>query len=63
VGGGTDAVGCGGATTPRASLSARVTTRPVRAWTVSTGGQAGAYFSLKSRLPLMRVAPDALRIP
>jgi hypothetical protein len=59
--------GCGrvyfrsGATTPRAAGSAHVTTLPGLGWTVSTRGRAGAYFSLKFRLPLTRVAPDAVR--
>jgi hypothetical protein len=45
----TGSVCAGGATTPRASSWARVTTLPGLAWTVSTRGKAGAYFALKFR--------------
>jgi len=46
---------------PRVSSSARLTTKPGLAWTVSTPGKAGAYFSLKFMLPLTRLAPEAVR--
>ncbi len=61
AGGGMVAGGGAGDANPRASSSERATTWPGQVWTVSTRGKAGAYFSLKFRLPLRRLAPDAPR--